>query len=216
MAKYNQDQLRAALKVYFIAGSNNCTKDPREVVEEAIAGGITIFQFREKGNGALTGKLKYELAKDLQLVCKNHGIPFIVNDDVELAIQLNADGVHVGQEDEPVELVRKKIGGKILGVSAHTVEEVQTAIKQGADYLGIGPIFPTSTKEDAKPVQGTAFMKELRAKGIDLPIVGIGGITSDNAALVMVAGADGVSVITAISQASNVEEAAAKIKKSVL
>ncbi|XJZ28844.1 thiamine phosphate synthase [Bacillota bacterium Lsc_1132] len=216
MVRYNQQQLRSVLKVYFIAGSTNCLKNPKEVLEEAIAGGVTFFQFREKGKGALTGKAKYELAKELQQVCRNHGIPFIVNDDIELAIELGADGVHVGQDDEPVETVRSKIGDKILGVSAHTVEEVQVAIEQGADYLGIGPIFPTSTKEDAKPVQGTALLRELRTKGFNMPIVGIGGITPENASMVMEAGADGVSVITAISLAHNITEAARQLKNKVL
>ncbi|MGG5254328.1 thiamine phosphate synthase [Neobacillus sp. SM06] len=216
MSTYDQERLRSILKVYFIAGSPNCTKNPKEVLQEAIAGGITLFQFREKGKGALTGEAKFMLANELQQICRNHGVPFIVNDDVELALRLDADGVHIGQEDEPVETVRSKIGDKILGVSAHTLEEVHAAIEQGADYLGIGPIFPTSTKEDVKPVQGTTFIRELRRKGIDIPLVGIGGINSENASVVMEAGADGVSVITAISLATNIHEAAKQLKNQVL
>lgn len=216
MTSYEQENLRNQLKVYFIAGSNNCIKKPKEVLEEAIAGGITMFQFREKGEGSLEGEAKISLARELQQVCRENGIPFIVNDDVELAIQLDADGVHIGQEDDSAESVRGKIGNKILGVSAHTVEEVEDAIKKGADYLGLGPIFPTSTKKDAKAVQGTRFIRELRSKGFDIPVVGIGGINPENAATVMEAGADGVSIITAISLADNITEAARKLKNQVI
>jgi thiamine-phosphate pyrophosphorylase len=207
--------LREALKVYFIMGSPNCRQEPAEVLKKAIAGGITIFQFREKGEGALKGAEKYALAKQLQSICKEHQIPFIVNDDIDLAIEIGADGVHVGQEDEPVKTVRERIGDKILGVSVHTEEEAITAIQGGADYFGIGPIFPTTTKEDAKPAKGPVLIQELRQKGYTIPIVGIGGITIDNAASVVEAGADGVSIITAISHAESPREAARALRKNV-
>src|SRR3954447_12015816 len=116
--------LRESLHVYFIMGSTNCLKNPVEVLKEAIAGGITFFQFREKGEGALTGVEKYRLAKELQSICSESHIPFIVNDDIELALEINADGAHIGQEDEPVKTVRDRIGeGKILGISVHSTEE---------------------------------------------------------------------------------------------
>ncbi|MCM2533073.1 thiamine phosphate synthase [Neobacillus pocheonensis] len=216
MPRINEEKLRDALKVYFIVGSNNCVKNPVQVVEEAIEGGITIFQFREKGKDALEGHEKYMLAKELQAICKTKGIPFIVNDDIDLAIELNADGLHIGQEDEPVMNIRKKIGDKILGVSAHSLEEAKIAIKNGADYLGLGPIFPTKTKEDAKEVRGTTLIEELRANGLDIPIVGIGGITIDNARTVMKAGADGVAVITAISQSEKILETTQRLSENVL
>lgn len=207
--------LQESLKVYFIMGSMNCLEEPAEVLKKAIAGGITFFQFREKGEGALKGAEKYALAKKLQGICKEHQIPFLVNDDIELALELNADGVHIGQEDEPVSAVREKIGDKILGVSVHTMEEAQSALKEGADYFGIGPIFPTKTKEDAKPSSGTVLIEALREKGFNIPIVGIGGITSENAQSVIAAGADGVSVITAISHAESPKEASRALKRSV-
>jgi thiamine-phosphate pyrophosphorylase len=209
------NDLRDSLRVYFIMGSPNCLKDPAEVLTEAIAGGITLFQFREKGEGALIGAEKYALAKELQGICKEHQIPFIVNDDIELAIALNADGVHIGQEDEQVEDVRKKIGDKIIGVSVHSYEEAKVALAGGADYFGIGPVFPTKTKEDAKPSNGTKLIEELRERGLSIPIVGIGGITSENARTVIEAGADGVSVITAISHAPSLKDAAKALRKSV-
>ncbi|PAE39089.1 thiamine phosphate synthase [Bacillus sp. 7884-1] len=215
MTIFNTESLRDSLKVYFIMGSPNCRVYPAQVLREAIEGGITLFQYREKGTGAFTGDKKVELAKELQQICREHQIPFIVNDDIELAIALNADGVHIGQEDEPVKDVRKKIGDKIIGVSVHSYEEAMVAVDGGADYFGIGPVFPTKTKEDAKPSNGTKLIKELRERGLSIPIVGIGGITSDNAGTVIQAGADGVSVITAISHANCVTESAKELRKSV-
>ncbi|PFP25868.1 thiamine phosphate synthase [Bacillus sp. AFS073361] len=209
--------LREALRVYFIMGSNNCLKEPVEVLKEAISGGITLFQFREKGESARTGSEKYALAKELQTLCRNHQIPFIVNDDIDLAVEIDADGVHIGQEDESVKMVREKIGAnKILGVSVHTTEEAMAAIQEGADYFGIGPVFPTRTKADAKPSRGTTLIEKLRNEGCEMPIVGIGGITIQNARSVIDAGADGVSVITAISQAESPVEAAKALRNSVM
>lgn len=206
--------MRSMLKLYFIAGSTNCFKDPVKVLEEAIRGGITIFQYREKGEGCLEKIEKLELGKKLQRLCLDNGIPFIVNDDIELALKLDADGVHIGQEDEDTVQVRRKIGNKILGVSVHNLEEAEKAKLAGADYFGVGPIFPTATKKDTRAVQGTVFLEQLKDFGV--PIVGIGGINADNAGAVMAAGADGVSVITAISQAEDVKAAAVRLKEKVL
>ncbi|MEH7305474.1 thiamine phosphate synthase [Neobacillus drentensis] len=209
--------VRAALRVYFIMGSTNCLKEPAEVLDEAISGGITLFQFREKGEGALTGSEKYALAKELQTICRKHQVPFIVNDDIELAVEIEADGVHIGQDDETVKAVREKIGiTKILGVSVHSTEEAMAAVRDGADYFGIGPVFPTKTKADAKPSRGTTLIEKLRKDGCETPIVGIGGITIENARSVMNAGADGVSVITAISQADSPLEAARALRQNVI
>ncbi|WP_409250692.1 thiamine phosphate synthase [Bacillus sp. SCS-153A] len=214
--EYNCEKIRELLRVYFIMGSANCLQNPEEVLRSAIKGGITLFQFREKGKWCLQGEEKVQLAKRLQSICRENNIPFIVNDDINLAVEIDADGVHIGQEDEHAEIVRRQIGPKkILGVSAHTLTEAQAAIAAGADYLGIGPIYPTFTKEDAKAVQGLTFIKELRSVGIDIPLVGIGGITAENASPIIQAGADGVSVITAISQGDSPEEAARLLAKAV-
>ncbi|KIY23504.1 thiamine phosphate synthase [Mesobacillus subterraneus] len=213
MARVSPDQMRSLLKVYFIEGSTNCIEDPVKVLEDAIRGGITIFQYREKGEGSLVDKEKLALGRRLQQACKENGIPFLVNDDLELALELDADGVHIGQEDEDAARVREKIGDKILGVSVHNLEEAEKAIQSGADYFGVGPIFPTATKKDAGAVQGTAMIEEL--KGFGIPIVGIGGINAHNAEMVMEAGADGVSVITAISHAKDVRTAATQLSEKV-
>ena len=215
MSFMNQHDLRNALKVYFIMGTQNCIKKPYDVLVEAISGGITCFQFREKGQGSLKGMEKYAQAEEFQLLCQNAQIPFIVNDDIDLALALNADGVHIGQEDESVQSVRERIGNKILGVSIHNMEEATSAIQAGADYFGVGPIFPTQSKADAQAVQGVQIIQELRQKGINIPIVGIGGITSKNAARVINAGADGVSVISAISQSQNPKFAVEQLKESM-
>lgn len=216
MARITDDQMRKLLNVYFIMGSTNCQMDPFYVLEQAIEGGITIFQYREKGKGSYTGDQKYHFAKKLQEICKVKKIPFIVNDDVELALLLDADGVHIGQDDETAKAVREKIGdNKILGISTHNLEEVKKAIADGADYVGIGPIYPTQTKEDAKTPKGTVLIKEVRSNGVDIPIVGIGGITSENAATVIKSGGDGVAVISEISLSMNPKENASKLNQAI-
>lgn len=215
MTRLVQEDLRQQLKTYLVMGSTNCLADPAEVLEEAIRGGITMFQYREKGSGARQGSEQLALGWELRELCRTQGIPFIVNDDIELALALEADGVHIGQEDEPAADVRKRIGRLILGVSAHTVDEADRAIQDGADYLGLGPIYPTSTKLDARPVQGLELIRKLRQQGIAIPLVGIGGITPDNAGPVMAAGADGVAVVSAITQAANVREAAGLLNEQV-
>lgn len=207
--------IRDLLKIYFIMGSANCKASPELVLKQAIQGGITIFQYREKGDGALEGKDKLELAQKLKHICQAHKVPFIVNDDVELALEVDADGLHIGQDDGPVDAIRERMGNKILGISVHTLAEADEAIKYGADYFGVGPIFPTNTKTDTEPVQGVSFIAKLRAKGYNVPIVGIGGIKTANAASVTEAGADGVSVITAITHSENITAEVQKLSEEV-
>ncbi|MCR8644975.1 thiamine phosphate synthase [Paenibacillus sp. N1-5-1-14] len=200
---------RDQLKLYLIFGSCNVRTDPCKVLDDAIRGGVTIFQYREKGSNALTGSAKYHLGKELQALCKKHQIPFIVNDDVELAMQLDADGIHIGQEDVAITEIKElfhpinHLPRKIIGVSAHQVAEAVHAIEHGADYLGVGPMYLTQTKKDAREVVGQSMIKEIRKHGITLPLVGIGGIDTYNALPVIEAGADGVAVISAISQSQD-------------
>ncbi|MCW3795719.1 thiamine phosphate synthase [Paenibacillus sp. LS1] len=216
MRPWDAEAVRRAMKMYLVMGGVNTTQDPVEVLRQAIAGGITLFQFREKGTGALVGEARITLAMQLRQVCSQHGVPFIVNDDVELAVAVEADGVHVGQEDADAALVRARIGdGRMLGVSAHSVEEARRAVQAGADYLGVGPMYPTRSKADAHAVLGPAGVTELRAAGIAVPIVGIGGITPDATGAVMAAGADGVAVISAIAGAADVRAAAAHFAAAV-
>lgn len=214
MARIEIDKMSKLLQVYFIMGSNNCTRDPLAVLKEALDGGGQFFSFMRRRR-FLIGEDRVRFAKELQTLCKEYSVPFILNDDVELAIELDADGVHVGQDDEGITSVREKMGDKIIGVSAHTIKEARFAIENGADYLGVGPIFPTSTKKDTKAVQGTKGLAYFREQGITVPIVGIGGITIENTAAVIEAGADGVSVISAISLAESAYESTRKLAEEV-
>ncbi|MEH7798065.1 thiamine phosphate synthase [Bacillus safensis] len=215
MTKADQQQIKQQLSVYFILGTANTTRQPLDVVKVAIQGGITMFQFREKGEKALQGEEKKQLARQIQALCQEANVPFIVNDDVQLAIDLDADGVHVGQEDTNAKDVRERIGNKILGVSTHNLDEVKQAMKDGADYVGMGPVYPTETKKDTRSVQGVSLITEVRRHGLQIPIVGIGGITYDNAAPVIQAGADGISIISAISQSADPKKAAEELKSLV-
>ena len=117
------EMMRQHLRMYLVLGSVNCIVEPSRVVQDALAGGTTMVQFREKGQGALVGEPMIRLARRIQAECRQAGVPFIVNDDVELALKLNADGVHIGQDDESAASVRERIGNRILGVSAHSVEK---------------------------------------------------------------------------------------------
>jgi thiamine-phosphate pyrophosphorylase len=213
---FQPHEIEELLQLYFIMGSTNCNTDPVYVLEQAIEGGITLFQYREKGAGSLEGLEKVRLAEKLYKVCKDAGIPFIVNDDVDLAVELDADGVHVGQEDAGANFVREKTANKILGVSTHTIEEAEKAIEDGADYLGLGPIYPTISKDDARAVSGLTIIENFRKNGITIPIVGIGGITASNARDVIQAGANGVSLISAIAAAADVKKASEELKRAVL
>ncbi|WOV84163.1 thiamine phosphate synthase [Sporosarcina jeotgali] len=205
------------VRVYFIMGSFNAAYgEPLEVLEQALRGGITCFQLREKGPNALQGDEKLAFAKSCQQLCQAFGVPFIVNDDVELACRIDADGVHVGQDDLSAAEVRRQIGeDKLLGVSVHSIEEATAALAAGADYIGMGPVYQTGSKPDAKPVAGTSRISEVAALFPELPIVGIGGITAANLDSVIKSGADGVSIISAIAGAGNPEKTARSIVKAV-
>jgi thiamine-phosphate pyrophosphorylase len=216
MLRNDNKSVREYLKVYLIMGSLNCLKDPVQVLQEAIDGGVTLFQYREKGEGSLSKNSKEKLAETLQAICRENNIPFLVNDDIELAMKLDADGVHIGQDDDSAEAVRALIGkDKLLGVSVHSLEEAEKALHDGADYLGIGPIYETATKKDAKAAKGTDLIKAIRKKGISIPIVGIGGIHPGNAGKIIEDGGDGVSVITGITHAASSKNAAEELRHEV-
>lgn len=195
---------RTDLAVYFIMGTANCTSDPLIVLEESLKAGITIFQLREKGEHALKGQKLEHFAIACQTLCKQYHVPFIVNDDVDLALKIDADGVHVGQDDKALEEIRTKFKGKIVGVSVHTKEEMMMAVGGGADYVGIGPIYQTKSKPDAKKPAGVTFLHQARTMYPEFPVVAIGGITEQNASEVVQAGADGVAVISAICESPNI------------
>ncbi|WPK11254.1 thiamine phosphate synthase [Lysinibacillus louembei] len=204
---------RASLAVYFIMGTTNCQRDPLVILGEALQAGVTIFQLREKGEGALQGEALLNFAKRCQQLCRTYGVPFIINDDVALALAIDADGVHVGQDDSELAKIRSQFADKIIGVSVHNNEEMQTAVAGGADYVGIGPIFATNSKADANEPAGVTFLQKARASYPDFPIVAIGGITPERTAQVLAAGADGVAVISAICQSDNIAQTVNDFKK---
>jgi thiamine-phosphate pyrophosphorylase len=177
-------------------------------VEAAIRGGVTIVQYREKNAAA---RLMIEEAGKLCRLCRARGIPFIVNDRVDVALAVNADGVHVGQDDIPASLARALIGDKmILGVSAENASQALQAYEDGANYIGASPVFATPTKPDAPVPMGIQTL-EVLARSVPIPVVAIGGINAGNAALGIRAGAAGVAVVSAIVASENVEAAAREL-----
>ena len=176
-----------------------------EAVEAAIKGGATMIQLREKEVSSLEF---YAAALKIKAVAGRHGIPFIINDRLDIALAADADGLHVGQQDLPVEVARKLLGkGKILGYSVSNVEEAVYGEKCGADYLGAGPVYPTGSKPDAVGPIGTEALKRI-VRSVSIPVVAIGGIGADNIKEIKASGAAGVSVISAILGQENIEGAA--------
>ena len=195
------------LKLYFISGTTTCLgKDLYTVVEDALKGGITLFQFREKGEGALEGKDKVELAIKLQDLCKKYNVPFIVNDDIELALEIDADGVHVGQDDLGVDEIRKLMPNKIIGLSIGNEEEFKQSKVEYVDYVGVGPVYVTQSKDDAGGAIGYEGLELMRKLLPKMPLVAIGGIQTPHIKDVMKTNVDGVSIISAISYSDNIEK----------
>ena len=195
------------LKLYFICGTTTCLgKDLYTVVEDALKGGITLFQFREKGKGALEGKEKLELAVKIQDLCKKYNVPFIVNDDIELALEIDADGVHVGQDDLGVDEIRKLMPNKIIGLSIGNEEELKQSKVEYVDYVGVGPVYVTQSKDDAGGAIGYEGLELMRRFLPQMPLVAIGGIQTQHIKDVMKTNVDGVSIISAISYSENIEE----------
>lgn len=180
-----------------------------EAVEQAIFGGCTMVQLREKQLFSLDF---YRMAVEVRKMTRRYGVPLIINDRVDIALAVQADGVHIGQKDLPAAAVRNIIGSSmLLGVSASSLKEAEQALKDGADYLGVGAVFPTKTKKDANRVS----MGELRRirERVPLPIVAIGGISMENAALFSAMGIDGLAVISAILAQPDIRKAAAALKE---
>ena len=178
-----------------------------EPVKKALAGGVSFLQIREKELGDAEFE---EEAIRLSKICNENKIPFIVNDNVLLAKKINADGVHVGQEDMEAGKVREMIGeDKILGVSAQTVEEAILAEKAGADYLGVGAVFPTGSKDDA--VEVTHETLKAICEAVSIPVVAIGGITYENMVELKSTGIAGISVISAIFGKEDAELASSRL-----
>jgi len=178
-------------------------------VEEALKGGVTMVQLREK-------ELKYnnflEEAFEIKALCKKYHVPFIINDDIEVALACDADGIHVGQHDMDVLKVRERLGDdKIIGMSVQTVEQAKKAVESGADYLGVGAVFTTSTKLNADFVSYDT-LKDI-CSVVDVPVCAIGGIYDFNINNLSGSGIDGVALISAIFAQDNIKEASEKLFK---
>lgn len=178
-----------------------------EVVAAALTGGARVVQLREKWMGV---RELYPVALRIRELTRQAGAAFIVNDMIDLAMAVGADGVHIGQDDMPATAARKILGPyMVIGVSTHSIQEAYAAVRDGADYIGYGPMFATGTKDAGEP-KGPEGLREIRAK-IELPIAAIGGINADNAASVIDAGADALAVISAVSGSDDMAAAAKAI-----
>ena len=205
--------MKELLKLYLVTDRNlSLGRDLEEVVSEAVKGGVTIVQLREKD--ASTGEF-VALARKLMALLKPLGIPLIINDRVDVALAADADGVHIGQSDMPYEIARKLLGpDKIIGLSVENFEDIEKANALDVDYIGISPVYGTPTKTDTAEPFGLEGLR----KAVNMskhPTVAIGGMNAGTIADVMAAGTDGVAVVSAICSAENIREAAAQLKAIV-
>ncbi|MEY8677114.1 thiamine phosphate synthase [Thomasclavelia cocleata] len=180
-------------------------------LEKAILGGVTTIQLREKN---LSNEEFISIAKDVKKVCQKYHIPLIINDNLEVALAINSDGIHIGQNDIPASIVRKQIGpDKILGVSVHNLKEAFQAKIDGADYVGVGAIFSTETKNDATNVTLDSLKKI--CDNIDLPVVAIGGINLDNISKLKDINIAGIAVVSAIMNADDITAASGQLVREL-
>lgn len=178
-----------------------------QVVEQAIDGGVTFVQLREKG---LAKDLFLEEAREIKKLCNARKIPFVINDSVDIALAMDADGVHVGQSDMEAGDVREKLGpDKIIGVSAQTVEQAKLAEAHGADYLGVGAVFATGSKDDAVEV-GPQTLRDI-CQAVSIPVIAIGGISKENISQLTGSGICGIAVISAIFAQKDVKAASKEL-----
>lgn len=199
--------------LYLATDTDLCRpRDLCQCVEEAIAAGVTLVQLREKKYSA---QYTYELGKKLLNITQHYGIPLIINDRIDLMLALDADGVHLGRTDLPLDIGRKLIGNnKIMGYSVNTLPHLEHAISHGADYVGIGPIFPTQTKTDTADAIGLNGITKLTSQS-PIPCVAIGSVNATNCTDIIKAGAHGICVISAILTASNIAEQTQRLRQLI-
>lgn len=197
---------------YLVTDTDMCPREKlEEVVGEAIRGGVTLVQLREK---EISTRDFYNEAVALKELCSKNNVPLIINDRLDIALAVDADGIHIGQSDMPISVVRQIFGDdKIIGLSAGSVAQAEEAVRDGADYLGVGAVFHTATKKDASDV-GIEILKKVRS-AVDIPIVGIGGINSDNIEKLYGAGIDGVAVVSCIMASDDPYSAAKQLAEKV-
>ena len=181
----------------------SCGRGNEYVVSEMLKAGIRIIQYREKFRAK---KIKYEECCWLRKITREYNALFIVNDDVDLAILCEADGIHIGQDDLPLKEVRKLIKpDQFIGLSTHSPKQAKEAVRIGADYIGVGPIYPTQTKKNTAQTVGLEYIRYV-SKNIDVPFVAIGGIKEHNIAEVLESGASCVSLVTEVTEACNIQQ----------
>lgn len=208
MNESRYEQIREKLGVYLVTDERDNHDELIHIVEEAILGGVTTVQLRCKHT---LGRSFVLLGQKLRNLTSHHGVLFFVNDRVDVALAVNADGIHVGQDDMHIRDVRRLCGDKWVGVSADTLEHARCAQADGADYIGVGAVYPTQSKLDAAFTGLTGLLDICNQ--VRIPVVGIGGITLANAKEVFDHGAVGVAVVSAIMQAENPREAASGLSK---
>ena len=187
------------------------SKDLCNSIEQAIQGGTSIIQLREKN---ITSIEFYNIAKEVKKITSKYNVPLIINDRLDIALAVDADGIHIGPEDLPVKVVRKIMGeDKIIGASTCNIKEALEAKEAGADYLGVGAIFPTKTKKNTEDVS-IEDLKNIKAS-VNIPVVAIGGINEKNASIVMEAKIDGIAVVSAILNKSDIFESAKNLYEIV-
>jgi len=216
--------IQEILPLYFVAGTQDCrhlddnlADNLLSVLRQALEGGITCFQFRDKGKFSLENSPDEQrsLAISCRDLCHQYDVPFIVDDNVDLALEIEADGIHVGQNDTPVKTIRAKTNKPlIIGWSINRLDEAKIGEKiSEIDYFGVGPIFTTQSKENPSPTLGMEFIQTLRNGGITKPLVAIGGVKLEHVKTLRKYGADGVAVITAITQANDIKATTQALKE---
>lgn len=187
--------------LYAIIDPEHCAgRAPLAIAEQVIEGGCAVLQLRAKGLG---GRDLLSLARALRTVCAKAGVPFVMNDRADIARLADADGLHLGQDDLPVEAARATVGSMCIGVSTHDRAQAARAADDGADVLGFGPVFETATKDNPDPVVGLETLAKVCAE-CDIPVIAIGGVTLDNAASIIACGPRFIASISAITEAKDV------------
>lgn len=195
--------------LYLVTNRTKTNEEFLKIIEDSIKGGVTLLQLREKNSST---KEFYDLAVKVQEITTKYNIPLIINDRLDIALAIDCEGVHLGQDDMPIKIARNILGNdKIIGVSAHNIEEAKKGELNGADYIGSGAVFPTSTKKDASDVP-VDKLKEITST-VKIPTVAIGGINLDNVSKLKDTNISGISVVSAIMEAENPKIASENLKK---
>ena len=211
LAEQRREKL-SRMRLYLITGDQGGEVETARIVEAALEGGASVIQLRKK---TMAKGEQYSIARALRRLTQLHGALFIVNDHADIAIAADADGVHLGQDDLPPSAVRELPGfdGRLIGRSTHSLEQAKGAIAEGADYIAVGPVYPTPTKAGRPPV-GTALVSDVAAIA-DRPFLAVGGINDENAPAVVEAGAGAIAVVRAVYDAADPAEAARRLREII-